>query len=478
MLLPFLGHKPLASWDEAIYAGVSREFLGRNWLVPHWHFQLWLEKPPLAFWITAVFYRLFGVSNFWARALSACSGIGLVAIVHTTAWRLRGARGAWLATVILLTTFGFLRVTHMGELDALLTLGCMIAVGGLAAVGRGDLRGWYGFWVGFAIAAMTKGAASVTLPLTLIWLWIGGGPELRTLGRKFVLGLLGFLVLVLPWHLAMLHLYGRAFIDEYLGMHVLTRATTQMEGHTSHWWYYGLVLLVYALPWLLLYPGALWRGLRRIELRPWAVFAIVTLVFFSIVQTRSPKYIFPAYPALALLTGDGLASWFEKKNRNTQIAALVGIAAAFAAGASLRRIPQRHLNEGLNGGLQGRATQFQEQEAVTLLKKTLSDPEGRAGGPILLWQQDAVTQLPALLFVAQRPLQQVYVGNPPDTLQEARRYANPQPLTEFVSNEPRLILLDPALEAKLPHGMAFRRLEKGPTLETGTVKLIPKTPDS
>ncbi|WP_446745422.1 glycosyltransferase family 39 protein [Silvibacterium acidisoli] len=448
---------------------MAREFPGRAWLVPHWHFQLWLEKPPLALWITATFFRLFGVSSFWARALSAFSGVGLVAIVHASAWRLRGARAAWLATVILLTTFGFLRVTHMGELDALLTVGCMVAVCGLAAVGRGDLRGWYCFWIGFAVAAMTKGAASVTLPLTLAGLWVAGGPELRVLGRRFFLGLLGFLALVLPWHLAMLHLYGRGFVDEYLGMHVLTRATSQMEGHTSHWWYYGLVLLVYALPWLLLYPGALWRGLSRVELRPWAVFAAVTLIFFSVVQTRSPKYIFPAYPALALLTGDWLASWLAGKTKKQNLAALVALVAAFAAGAALRRIPQRHLNEGLNGGLQGRAAQFQEQEAVTLLRKTLATPAAEAEGPILLWQQDAVTQLPALLFVARRPLQQVYLGSLPDTLQEAQRYANPQPLERFVSNQPRLILLDPALEAVLPHGMEFTRIERGTTLEIGTI---------
>ena len=66
-LLPLLGRKPLTDWDEAIYAEVSREMLGHSWLVLHWNAALWLEKPPLMLWVTAVFFHLFGVTEFWAR---------------------------------------------------------------------------------------------------------------------------------------------------------------------------------------------------------------------------------------------------------------------------------------------------------------------------------------------------------------------------------------------------------------------------
>ena len=82
VLLPLLGHKPLAEWDEGIYAEVSREMLGGSWIVPHWNLHLWLEKPPLMLWITAIFFKLFGVTEFWARAGSTFSGIAIVALLH------------------------------------------------------------------------------------------------------------------------------------------------------------------------------------------------------------------------------------------------------------------------------------------------------------------------------------------------------------------------------------------------------------
>ncbi len=138
VMFPLLGHKVLADWDEGIYAEVAREFLGRNWLIPHWHFQPWFEKPPLGLWLTAIFFRVFGINEFWARAGSALASVGIVSIVHAAALRVRGWKAAWIATFLLLTSFGFLRVARMGELDALLTLGCCAALWGLTKVRDGE----------------------------------------------------------------------------------------------------------------------------------------------------------------------------------------------------------------------------------------------------------------------------------------------------------------------------------------------------
>src|SRR6202012_2097044 len=82
VLLALLGHKPLTNWDEGIYAEISREMLSSNPLVPHWNYQPWFEKPPLMPWITAIFFRLFGINEFWARAGSALSGVAIIALLH------------------------------------------------------------------------------------------------------------------------------------------------------------------------------------------------------------------------------------------------------------------------------------------------------------------------------------------------------------------------------------------------------------
>ena len=95
-------------------------------------------------------------------------------------------------------------------------------------------------------------------------------------------------------------------------------------------------------------------------------------------------------------------------------------------------------------------------------------------GPILLWKEDTVTQLPSLLFAVRRPLQQVYEVHYPDTLSQARRYANPQPLKDFVGYGPALILLEKPLVAEIPTNMEFHPVAVGKTLEAGTIQLSEK----
>src|SRR5246127_2951671 len=101
VLLPLLGHKPLTNWDEGIYAEISREMLSLGPLVPHWNYQPWFEKPPLLLWITAAFFKVFGVTEFWARAGSAFSGVCIVALLHVWLAR-KDILAAWLSTFILL----------------------------------------------------------------------------------------------------------------------------------------------------------------------------------------------------------------------------------------------------------------------------------------------------------------------------------------------------------------------------------------
>lgn len=144
VLLPLLGHRALAEWDEGIYAEVSREMLTSGWLVPHWNDAVWMEKPPLMLWVTAGFFKVFGVSEFWARAGSALAGVAIVGLLQ--GWLVRRGDGlaAWLNTIFLLGTMGFLHLSHMGEMDLLLTLGCCVSLIGLQKVeeaGRGDGTG-------------------------------------------------------------------------------------------------------------------------------------------------------------------------------------------------------------------------------------------------------------------------------------------------------------------------------------------------
>jgi len=471
VLLPLLGHKPLTNWDEGIYAEISREMLSTGALVPHWNYQPWFEKPPLMLWITAAFFKLFGVHEFWARAGSAFSGVTIVALLHAWFARRNDTLAAWLSTFILLTTFGFLHVCRVGEMDVLLSLGCCIALYGLTSIESLAPSGWYLFWSGLAIAIMTKGAASATLVITAIIVAALERGNLTRLTRHFWLGLSFFLLLVLPWHLYMFHSFGKGFLSEYLGLHVLTRATHQIEDHITHWWYYLWVLLISAAPFVLLYPWAIIEGFRRKELRAWAVFAVVVLCFFTLIQTRLPHYIAPAYPALALVTAVFLADQLRALQRKRQqspnsfwsttavLAAVICIATAFLTAGPRRRLHQARVGPDIVSA---------EKESIQLLREVFTQPPP-ISGPLLTWWEGGERSIATSVFYAKRPVQQIQLQPPSASAPSDKYLFRPETLDDALASGPRIILLDKYLVPQIPSQFSYRPIASGRSMEIGTI---------
>jgi 4-amino-4-deoxy-L-arabinose transferase-like glycosyltransferase len=472
-LLPLLGHKPLADWDEAIYAEIAKELLGHRTLALNWHFQPWFEKPPLYMWLTAACFRLFSVNEFWARAVAAFSGVALTGLIHGLLARTRGLLAAWASTLILLTTLGFVRACHLGEVDTLLTLGCYLSLWGVMQLregfeGGGDIKGWYLFWLGFAIAVMTKGAAAVVIPLTLMALMIWERWPRRCFDRRFLLGLLLFLALIVPWHAAMYREFGMPFFREYLGEQTLARATTQLEHHNNPPWFFVEVLLAFASPWIFVFPVAAWSGLRRKELREFSIFALVVFALFTCSQTRLPRYVVPMYPAIALVTAAGICRWVTDASENSRQrlhhwwrVGAVAVASFALAAALTRGLRERVTAESTTSGIVHADRNF-----LPLLR---SEAQLNVAEPILLCQDDGWMQLPSALFYTDKRVQQVWLRQAPDGTGRAPRYFNAKPLVEFVDAEPRLLLISRSLVSELPPTMKFEELREAGDLVVGTI---------
>ena len=471
VLLPLLGHKPLTNWDEGIYAEISREMLTFGPLVPHWNYQPWFEKPPLMLWITAAFFRLFGVTEFWARAGSALSGVAIVSLLH--AWLVRSGNtlAAWLSTLMLLGTFGFLHVCRVGEMDVLLALGCCISLWGLASVQDHRSAGWYLFWAGLAIALMTKGAACVVLPITLLAFASLERWNLTRFGRSFWIGLLLFAVAVLPWHLYMFHRFGANFLVEYFGFHVLARATHQIEDHVTRWWYYFWVLLISAAPFVLIYPFAIAQAFRRTQLRVWAVFVVVELLVFTSVQTRLPHYIAPAYPVFSMVTGVFLADSLRALRRRSKqkpaffwprtivAAVAICIVSAFVTTGPRRRLHQAKV---------GTDIVYAEKESIVLLRDVFSKPQP-VSGPLLVWWQGGSRSIATSIFYSRRRVQQVQLPSAAANTPTDKYLYQPESLAAAMDSGVRIILLDKYLVPQIPKEFNYRSIAAGRSMEVGTI---------
>jgi len=73
-----LGVTPLEDFDEAYYAEGARAMLRRGDLgTPYFNGQPFLLKPVLIYWVIAASFRLFGVTEFAARAPAAFLGLSV-----------------------------------------------------------------------------------------------------------------------------------------------------------------------------------------------------------------------------------------------------------------------------------------------------------------------------------------------------------------------------------------------------------------
>lgn len=308
MLLWKLGDSSLFDYDEAIYAQVAKEIVqGGDWLTLHWGYKPWFHKPPLLMWTTAVFYRLFGVSEFWARAAAAFSGIGIIFITYAIGQRLYNSFVGFFAAVVLLTNHMFVGWARHGATDTTLTLFVYLAIYAYLSLREGKQKYWYLIWISCALAVMVKGPAGVIAPATIALALLFDKRLVATLqSRHFWQGLVFAFVIVAPWHLYMYLQHGRSFVDEYLGYHIIARSTQALEGNAGGKFYYVEHLRQQFFPWVYLIPFALALSIKenikgQVQSRILLLVTVVVFGLYTIVQTKLPWYVFPIYPALAIL---------------------------------------------------------------------------------------------------------------------------------------------------------------------------------
>lgn len=302
--------EPLRDWDEATYAQVAHEMLGKDWaerLMPTLWGQPFFDKPPLSFWLMALAFQWLGETGFAARLPGALLTSATVPMLYLLARDLTGRRDRALwAGLVYLLLLPVLRHGRLAMLDGTATLGLLILLWGLINAPR-HLVWAFVAGLGLALAGLAKGL--LALPFLLIALGLVTiRPALRDVRPWLALGL-GALP-ALAWFVMQRWHYGGTYTDEGIIKQGFARLYTALEGNGGSAFYYVLEIAKTAWPWALFLPAALWliwqeRG------QPWARLVLIWLggfgLLLTLMPTKLPWYVYPIYPALALAVGAVLA---------------------------------------------------------------------------------------------------------------------------------------------------------------------------
>ena len=318
-ILGNIGAGSLTTWDEAVYANISRNILKTDdWVVMYDGGRPWFDKPPLYMWGTAIFYNIFGINEFSTRLTSGIFGLATVLLVYLFIRKFYNQATALLASMLLLAAPHYLNYAKMGMMDATLTFFITLMIF-LFRLGQEKPR--YLFWSGITLlfAYLTKGFAAIGGPAA-IFLYCLFSKNLRLLvKREFAAGILISIFAIFIWHLSQYLSAGPHAISDYFGFHIFKRTTTALEGHTGGFNFYQKVVFNKNIPWsIIFYPSLLyivWIAIKDKDknaalLIAWAL-AIFTI--YTIVKTKLHWYIIPIYPALAISSAVFLERFFKNK---------------------------------------------------------------------------------------------------------------------------------------------------------------------
>ncbi len=316
-LFYLIGVSPWGLWerDEGRYADVAQEMLDRGDLItPRINGAVFLDKPPLVYWVATASLALWGHGERGARFGQLLFAGGVLLVVWRIGLRLLDRRRALIAVIVLASSVGFFAAAHVLTLDLglafFVSLTLLLFMEGYQR-GRPEGGRWY---MGMAAAAagsvLTKGPVGLVLP----GITIAGFLTLRREWRRVremrpILGSLIFLAVAAPWYVAV-SLRNPEFPAYFFLHEHLARFFTTVHHRQGPWYYYLGIAAIGLLPWSLLMPAhllrrppgpAAWRDAARREAPAFIGSWILTgLVFFSLAQSKLPPYILPLFPPAAL----------------------------------------------------------------------------------------------------------------------------------------------------------------------------------
>jgi 4-amino-4-deoxy-L-arabinose transferase-like glycosyltransferase len=311
---------------EGRYAEVAREMLlSGDWVTPRLNDTVFLTKPPLTYWLTALTFQLVG-TNEYGRVWAALVGLGLLVVTFLLGRTLGGPRAGFLSGLALLTSAGFFLESRTVRPDLLMTLLMSAALLGFlkAHDAPSDMVRARWAWLialTLALSVMAKGLVGMVLvggTVGLAFLLCGRLSFLRQIRWGTVVAIA--LAVVLPWYI-LAGLRNEGFWwDSLVNQHVLRLFNSKFPRDTE-----PVSLLVFwgaflgrTFPWCVFLPVAILRAIAimRQSRTPGAVLPLawlgVVVIFFSISPARLEHYSIPALPAVALLVGSWWAEAIEK----------------------------------------------------------------------------------------------------------------------------------------------------------------------
>jgi 4-amino-4-deoxy-L-arabinose transferase-like glycosyltransferase len=350
---------------DAFQAQMARNmYQSGDWVTARVDGIRYFDKAPFKYWVTILFYKVFGAHDWVARIPSALSAILLVWVVMRFGRWALGEKAGIYAGMVLATCIGLFLFTRIIIPDVMLTLAIAVALMAFMRCQDDEEtrpRRWaYTMAAALAVGVLIKGLVALVLAAAAIFVYLLFSRRLFRIEiwkrlYPFPSSLL-LLAIAAPWHV-LATIRNPPYLDftmhggpgEYRGFFWFYFINEQVlrflnlryprDYDTVPRFLFWTLHLAWLFPWSVYVPAVAGLNYRPSDRAGRATllalcWVAAVLLFFSF-STTQEYYSMPLYPAAALLLGAGMALPNRSITIGTRIVSVIAGLGAVVIAATL-----------------------------------------------------------------------------------------------------------------------------------------------
>jgi 4-amino-4-deoxy-L-arabinose transferase-like glycosyltransferase len=298
--------------DASKYAAIAREVFETGDFI---HLQVegepYIQKPPLMFWLSALSFHVFGISNFaFKLPMLLFSFLGMYS-VYRLAKSMYGRNTGIVAALLLGSaqiSFLYNMDIHTDTLMQSLVTFALWQLYDFIKTGR-NLNWVLGF-SGVGLAMLTKGVVGAVVPAFAVAGYLIFNRQIKKLADiRWYMGTGLAFILLIPALKGLYDQFGWEGIRFFFWTNISGRITGEYTSSDRNSLFYMYNLFVLFFPWVLILFVSLFLEFRsvirrRVKSREWFVFSGIWFFFLvlSFSKSKLPNYIYVLIPLFSVVT--------------------------------------------------------------------------------------------------------------------------------------------------------------------------------
>lgn len=298
--------------DGSKYASVAREMYETgDFINLRIHGEPYEQKPPMLFWLSALSFHLFGISNFSFKfPLLLLTFFGFY-----SAYRLGKSLYNQTVGLIAAVLLGSSQICFLYNMDihtdTILVPFVTFSLWQLYDFLKyGKNRNWILGFCGIGLAMLSKGPVGALVPAFAVIGYLVFDKQFKRLTDiRWYAGICLALVFILPALAGLYNQFGWEGIRFFFWTNNFGRVSGSYGSTSSDYLFYVYNLLYLFLPWILLLLISVFFEFRslvrkKLKARDWFVFSGIWFYFIilSVSQGKLPNYLFILIPLFSILT--------------------------------------------------------------------------------------------------------------------------------------------------------------------------------